>query len=131
IEDACLRSPYIDQIMLVGQDRRSLGALIVPNFEALQQWAQQQNLNLNILEAATTEAETSDLKNKAVLDLFRQELNREVQNRPGYRPDDRIGPFELLIEPFSQTNGMMTQTLKIKRNVVAECYGQLIEKMFS
>jgi long-chain acyl-CoA synthetase len=131
IEDACLRSPYIDQIMLVGQDRRSLGALIVPNLEALKKWVQQQNLNLNIPEAATTEAETSDLKNKAVLDLFRQELNREVQNRPGYRPDDRIGPFELLIEPFSQTNGMMTQTLKIKRNVVAECYGQLIENMYS
>jgi long-chain acyl-CoA synthetase len=133
IEDACLRSVYIDQIMLVGQDRRSLGALIVPNFEALQQWAQQQNLNLNlpISGAIATEAETSALKNKAILDLFRQELNREVQNRPGYRPDDRIGPFELITEPFSQTNGMMTQTLKIKRNVVAECYGQLIEKMFS
>jgi len=45
-----------------------------------------------------------------VQDLFRQELNREVQNRPGYRAD-RIGPFKLILEPFIE-NGMMTQTLK-------------------
>jgi long-chain acyl-CoA synthetase len=50
IEDACLRSPYIDQIMLVGQDQRSLGALIVPNLEALQQWATSQNLHLRLPE---------------------------------------------------------------------------------
>jgi long-chain acyl-CoA synthetase len=50
IEDACLRSPYIDQIMLVGQDQRLLGALIVPNLEALQQWAASQNLCLDLPE---------------------------------------------------------------------------------
>jgi long-chain acyl-CoA synthetase len=48
IEDACLRSPYVDQIMLVGQDQRSIGALIVPNIEALEKWAETQNLNLSI-----------------------------------------------------------------------------------
>jgi long-chain acyl-CoA synthetase len=133
IEDACLRSPYVAQIMLVGQDQRSLGALIVPNLEALQEWAKQQQLNLNIPDPGTSQAdaEASDLNNKAILDLFRSELNREVQNRPGYRPDDRIGILKFIVEPFSQANGMMTQTLKIKRNVVAECYRQLIEGMFS
>jgi long-chain acyl-CoA synthetase len=132
IEDACLRSPYINQIMLVGQDKRSLGALIVPNLETLQQWSQEKQLNLNLPSADTSEVEAknSDLFGKAVRDLYRSELNREVQNRPGYRPDDRIGVFELIVEPFSQTNGMMTQTLKIKRNVVTEHYHQLIEKMF-
>ncbi|HEY9844788.1 MAG TPA: AMP-binding protein, partial [Candidatus Caenarcaniphilales bacterium] len=48
IEDACLRSPYIDQIVLVGQDQRSLGALIVPNLQALQQWAIRQHRFLEI-----------------------------------------------------------------------------------
>lgn len=52
IEDACLRSPYIDQIMLVGQDQRSLGALIVPNLEVLQQWAVAQNLQPRLPEEA-------------------------------------------------------------------------------
>jgi long-chain acyl-CoA synthetase len=64
-------------------------------------------------------------------DLFRQELNREVQNRPGYRADDRIGPFKLILEPFSIENGMMTQTLKIRRHVVMERYRDIIDGMFA
>ncbi|PIG91744.1 long-chain fatty acid--CoA ligase [Gloeocapsopsis sp. IPPAS B-1203] len=120
IEDACLRSPYIDQIMLVGQDQKSLGALIVPNLEALQQWAASQNIDTEL-----------DLNSKTIQNLLRQELNREVKNRPGYRPDDRIGSFELILEPFSLENGMMTQTLKIKRPVVTEHYRDIINKMFA
>ncbi len=137
LEDACLRSPYIDQIMLVGQDQRSVGALIVPNTEALQKWAASQNLRLRLPHSKPSEKQNSadlqevDLDSKIVQDLFRQELNREVQNRPGYRADDRIGPFKLIVEPFSAENGMMTQTLKIRRPVVMERYGDTIEGMFS
>ncbi|MUG94897.1 AMP-binding protein [Scytonema sp. UIC 10036] len=129
IEDACLRSPYIDQIMLVGQDRRSLGALIVPNLEALQKWAETQNSEFRI---QNSEFKTEvDLESKIVQDLFRQELNREVQNRPGYRPNDRIGLFKLILEPFSIENGMMTQTLKVRRHIVMERYRDLINGMFA
>lgn len=132
IEDACLRSPYVDQIMLVGQDQRSLGALIVPNIEALEKWAESQNLQLRPPEEKPSGSSTSvDLESKMIQDLFRQELNREVQNRPGYRPDDRIGPFRLIQEPFSMENGLMTQTLKIRRHVVAERYRDTIDGMFT
>jgi len=135
IEDACLRSPYIDQIMLVGQDQRSLGALIVPNLEALQQWAINQNLHLRLPEEGRGQENLSQLQeinldSKIVQDLFRQELNREARNRPGYRADDRIGPFRLVLEPFSIENGMMTQTLKIRRHVVMERYHDIINGMF-
>ena len=120
IEDASLRSAYIDQIMLVGQDQKFLGALIVPNHEAVQKWIA--SLNPSVQEI--------DWNSKAVQDLFRQELNREVQNRPGYRPDDRIGSFRLILESFSVENGMLTQTLKIKRPVVMEHYRDMINEMF-
>jgi long-chain acyl-CoA synthetase len=118
IEDACVRSPYIDQIMLVGQDQKQLGALIVPNLDALEQWANQQGIPL-------------DIESSAVQNLFRQELTREVKNRPGYRLDDRLGVFRLIREPFSMENGMMTQTLKIKRPVVMERYCDTINGMFN
>jgi long-chain acyl-CoA synthetase len=136
IEDACLRSPYIEQIMLVGQDQRSLGALIVPNLDALQQWAAAENVTLNLPNSDTNEDSESfrtgiDLKSKEVQNLFRQELNREVKNRPGYRPDDRIGQFTLISEPFSIENGMMTQTLKIRRPVVTQRYRDIINGMFA
>jgi long-chain acyl-CoA synthetase len=132
IEDACLRSPYIDQIMLVGQDQRSIGALIVPNIEALEKWAESQNLQQIVPEENSSQMRTSlDLESKIIQDLFRQELNREVQNRPGYRPDDRIGPFRLILEPFSLENGLMTQTLKIRRHVVMERYQDIIDGMYT
>lgn len=133
IEDACLRSAYIDQMMLVGQDQKSLGALIVPNVEALQKWAEAENLDFSINDenVTSTGSQKLNLESKMIQDLFRQELNREVQNRPGYRPDDRIGPFKLVQEPFSVENGMMTQTLKIRRHVVMERYRDIINAMFS
>jgi long-chain acyl-CoA synthetase len=133
IEDACLRSPYIDQIMLVGQDQRSLGALIVPNLEALEKWAIAQSLQLqlpNQENTASLDATQVTLDSKQVQDLYRQELTREVKNRPGYRPDDRIGPFRLITEPFSIEHGTMTQTLKIRRPVVMERYRDMIDGMF-
>ncbi len=116
IENACLRSPYIDQIMLVGQDQKVLGALIVPNMEALEVWAKGQPI---------------DLKSQAVQNLFKQELKREVANRPGYRPDDRIGLFALLEEPFTVENGLLTQKLSLKRHVVSDRYQETIAALYA
>ncbi|MBF2028048.1 MAG: long-chain fatty acid--CoA ligase [Oscillatoriales cyanobacterium C42_A2020_001] len=136
IEDACLRSAYIDQIMLVGQDQKSLGALIVPNLDALEKWAIAQGSTLELPEGMESSTPPSPslpsitLDSKPIQDLLRKELNREVQNRPGYRPDDRIGPFRLILEPFAIENGLLTQTLKIRRNVVMDRYQGMINEMF-
>ncbi|MFM1841373.1 MAG: Long-chain-fatty-acid--CoA ligase, partial [Cyanobacteriota bacterium] len=101
IEDACLRSAYIDQIMLVGQDQKSLGALIVPNLDALQQWGNAQGLTLNLPALGTDLAQLkqSDLYRSEVVSLFRSELQREVKNRPGYRADDQVKDFRFLVNP--------------------------------
>ncbi|MEL6495448.1 MAG: AMP-binding protein [Cyanobacteria bacterium J06623_7] len=132
IEDACVRSIYIDQIMLVGQDQRALGALIVPNLETLAQWVTQQNLDLKLPEfnSNSTAAPESDLDHPAIVRLYRDELSREVKNRPGYRADDRIADFRFITEAFSQENGTMTQTFKIKRPQVRDKYLDLIQSMY-
>jgi len=132
IEDACVRSPYIDQIMLVGQDQKALGALIVPNLEALEQWAAAKGYRLDVPNRPTPEGggEWVTLESKAIQDLYRQELLREVQNRPGYRPDDRIATFRFVLEPFTIENGLLTQTLKIRRHVVSDRYRDMINGMF-
>jgi long-chain acyl-CoA synthetase len=132
IEDACTRSPYIDQMMLVGQDQRSIGALIVPNIDALKLWAAGQNAVLASQDEAATEGQTVlTFDSKSIQDLYRQELVREVQNRAGYRVDDRIGPFQLVLEPFSIDNGLLTQTMKVRRPVVMERYRDMIDGMFA
>ncbi|MDJ0594143.1 MAG: AMP-binding protein [Pleurocapsa sp. MO_226.B13] len=133
IEDACVRSVYIDQIMLVGQDQRSLGALIVPNLETLQQWVTEQKLDLKLPtpESSPEEVAQSDLNHKAIIDLYRHELTREVKNRPGYKTDDRITDFRFIVEPFSQANGLMTQTFKIKRPQIRAKYQNAIDEIFA
>lgn len=132
LEDACLRSAYIDQIMLLGQDEKELGALIVPNIDTLETWIQQQQLPLTLPgPGATLETlAASGLYSPDVQKLFRQELSREVKDRPGYRPDDRIGPFALILEPFTMENGLLTQTLKMKRPQVREKYQDLIRSLY-
>jgi long-chain acyl-CoA synthetase len=135
IEDACLRSPYISQIVVVGQDQRSLGALIVPNLEALDQYAANQGKLLQIPgtgdgEAASRAEAALTLDSPEIQDLFRKEILREVQDRPGYRPDDRIGCFRLISEPFTIENGLLTQKMSIRRPVVMERYRDMIDGMF-
>jgi long-chain acyl-CoA synthetase len=121
IEDACLFSPYIEQIMLVGQDAKSLGALIVPNQEALLNWGKLQKESWLAGNLSDPRLET----------LLKADLIRLVQNRPGYRSDDRIGVFRLISEPFSVENGLLTQSLKLRRHVVMERYQDMINEMFS
>ncbi|MEM7580189.1 MAG: AMP-binding protein [Cyanobacteria bacterium P01_A01_bin.80] len=125
IENACLRSPYINQIMIVGQDKKSLGALIVPNIEAIDAWLLNQNSSI------TNSDINANLNHQVIRDLFRKELNREVRDRPGYRRDDEIIVFELIPEPFTIENGLLTQTLKVRRNVVMESYENVILNLFS
>ncbi len=119
IENFLLRSPYIDQIMLVGQDQKVLGALIVPNIEVLQQWSADQGYSGEV-----------DLESAPVQNLFKSELAQRVKDRPGYRSDDRIGGFKLLPEAFSIENGLLTQTLKVRRNVVTDRYADIINELF-
>jgi long-chain acyl-CoA synthetase len=121
IENACLLSSYIDQIVLVGQDAKYLGALIVPNQEALVNWG-------NTQPQPWKEGELADPR---LTELFRGELTRLVKDRPGYRSDDRIVTFRLVSEPFSVENGLLTQKLSLKRHVVMERYRDIINEMFA
>ncbi|EDX84193.1 AMP-binding enzyme, putative [Synechococcus sp. PCC 7335] len=119
VENACLRSPYVDQIMLVGQDQKSVGALIVPNKEVLEKWAASKGVSME------------DLNSKPIQDLYKQELKREISARPGYRPDERVGPFVLLEEPFTIENGLLTQTMKVKRPKVRDRYQETIDALYA
>ncbi len=124
IEDACIRSAYIDQVVLVGQDQKQLGILIVPNVSALEA--------AGLIPAdSSLENILPELNNSKIRNLYREELNREVQNRAGYSINDRIGVFEFLSEPFTIDNGCLTQTFKIRRNIVFERYQDIIVKMFA
>ncbi|MGI8905430.1 MAG: AMP-dependent synthetase/ligase [Candidatus Sumerlaeaceae bacterium] len=121
IEDAARKSPLIQQIVCVGQDQKTVGALVVPNYAAL---AVAIGLPDN---TSATEVAASPQAVKAVREAIKSAMAAEAT----FKPSDHISKVALLSEPFSEDNGMLTQTLKIKRNVVANHYEKLIADLFS
>lgn len=120
IEAAIKTSPLIEQAVVVGQDQKQLGALLVPNSDCLahsvpkEQW--------QVVDGA--------LRGKAVLELCRRELDRLVCRETGFRPIDRVATFTVLLEPLTTENGLLTHTLKVRRHIVHERFAPVIAAMF-
>jgi long-chain acyl-CoA synthetase len=108
LEEALAASPLIEQVMLVGQDRKQLAALLVPRAEPLQAWAEAQGLALS----AGGSGAGAD---PALLKALAREANRVLAARPGSRPDERLAGVAL-VAPFTIENGLLTQTLKQRRD---------------
>ena len=113
LEQAALASPLVDQIVVVGQDRKTLGALVWPDADAARA----------ALGAAAVTPE-------AVLRAVRAELDARVGPRAGFRPWERLQQVALLPEPLSPEQGTMTATLKTRRVEVGRRYAGLIEGMY-
>ena len=122
LEEALMASPLIEQVMLVGQDERQLGALIVPRAEAILAWA---------AEAGVTVAQ--DLGGQpgepALLKLLMRECNRLLKQRAGSRGDERLTGV-VLVSLFSIENGLLTQTLKQRRDRITSRDQHLIDALY-
>lgn len=112
LEEALVASPLIEQVMLVGQDRKQLGALVVPRAEPLAAFAAAAGLPAPQVLEASWQAEP------ALLRALSRECNRLLAARPGSRPDERLAGVAL-VEPFTLDNGLLTQTLKQRRDRIA------------
>jgi len=120
IESRILESPLIDQMMLIGDAREFVTALIVPDETAARAWATRNNVTSGSWKELATSAE------------LRQALQKDInQLQRDFAKHERIRRFALLDEPFTVENGMMTPTLKIKRKVVEQRYIDLIESLYS
>ncbi len=119
LEDALVASPLLEQVMLVGQDRKQLGALLVPRPEQLVAFA---------AEAGLTWAQGQPAE-PALLRALTRECNRLLAARPGSRPEERLGGVAL-VQPFSLDNGLLTQTLKQRRDRIASRDAAAIEALY-
>ena len=114
LEECLVACSLVEQVMLVGQDCKALGALVVPKAEALAAFAREQGLEP---PAAWPDASPAGAA-APLLKAFTSRLNRRLQERQGSRPDERLAGVAL-VEPFSIENGLLTQTLKQKRDRIA------------
>jgi long-chain acyl-CoA synthetase len=117
IEGRLVESPYIDQCMVVGQDMKMLGALIVPSLDQLRQGG----LGVASLREAAASKEAHA--------LVEQEIKRLVNQSTGFKPFERVAVFRLVPKAF-EAGDEMTRTFKLKRHVIEARYAALIGGMF-
>ena len=123
IESELVQSPFISQIMLVGNERKNLAALIVPNFDALKAWASDSDTGGGI--------DTADLSTMLQAREVQQHIQSEIRSRlTDFADFEQVRRFVLLEKEFSQEADEMTPTLKLKRNVIIERYSDKIEQMY-
>ncbi|CAL4928370.1 unnamed protein product [Urochloa decumbens] len=115
IEEAAGRSNLINQIVVIGQDQRRLGAIIVPNNDEVLAEAKRKS----ILD------EDGELAKDKVMNMLYDELRTWTANC-----SFRVGPIMIVDEPFTIDNGLMTPTMKIRRDKVTEKYQREMEALF-
>lgn len=119
IENLFLASKYIEQFVLIGDRRMFLTALIVPDFEALKEYADANRIQY--------ESPQELVKLKQINELLDKEMGIFQKNLANF---ERVRKFTLLEKPFSVEDGELTPKLSVKRKVVEERYGDLIEDMY-
>jgi long-chain acyl-CoA synthetase len=117
IESRLVESSFIDQCMVVGQDQKALGVLIVPSPE-------------HFRLAGVTSGNLAELgANPEAHRLVEEDIRNLVNHSAGFKSFERITAFRFLPKPF-EVGDEMTNTFKLKRHVIAERYAGLIEEMF-
>jgi long-chain acyl-CoA synthetase len=116
IEMALLASPLIHQVILVGQDRKHLGALVVPNLEVLQQ-----KLGKEPELDPGGPSET----------IVRSEVGRLLHHRKGFRPFERVHSLRLIGQEFQVEDGTLTPTLKMRRDRILARHQEDVEALFA
>ena len=120
IESKLKESIYVEQVMVVGSDRKYVGSLIVPSIPNLQEWARQNDI-------AATDNETL-IRNPKVIDMYKNTV--ESFNK-FFNQVEQIKKFELLPYEWTVDGGELTPTLKLKRKVIMEKYRDAIERIYS
>lgn len=120
VEQQLMLSPFISQAMVTGLNKPFAGALIVPNFEMLEEWCRANRVHWT--------APQFMVLNPKVEKLFRQEIERINEERLG--SIEKVRAFQLLHESWTADNGLLTPTLKLRREVLSKQFAPEIEKMF-
>lgn len=120
LEEQLKLSGFINQVMVYGMNRLHNVAIVVPDVEALTEWAGEQGLSGGLEDW---------LKEDAVQALYRAEIDRYQQDV--FKGFERIKDFRLIPEEFSTDNEMLTPTLKLKRRNVIKAYQELIDGIYA
>jgi long-chain acyl-CoA synthetase len=117
IESKLLESPLIDQCMVVGQDQKHLGLLVVPSITGFAG----AGINTDTIASLESLPEAHE--------MLRLEIRRLVGEANGFKPFERIANFSMIEKPF-EVGDELTMTFKLRRHMITEKYGRQIEAMY-
>ena len=120
IELSITQDPYIEQVAVIGDQRKFVSALVVPNYELLEQYAKSKNL----VYASREEM----LKHELIHKLIQAHIEEHQRELASF---EKIKRFTLLASPFTMESGALTDTLKLRRRVVNELYAKEIDAMYT
>ncbi len=119
IEALLTNDNYIDQAIIIGDDKPYVTALLVPNFEALKEYARSLNINYHSIE---------ELIDTHRIKAFYEEKLENLQH--SLANFERVKRFHLLPHDFNMHLGELTPTLKIRRQIVIDHFSTVIEAMY-
>ncbi|SKC08208.1 long-chain acyl-CoA synthetase [Soonwooa buanensis] len=118
-ENLLTNDAFVQQAVLIAEGRSYVTALIVPNFETLEEKAKQENI--------TYQSHEDLIKNPIVVEFYNQKINELQKDLASY---EKIKKISLLPRDFQMDLGEMTPTLKVRRKVVVEKFADLIDEMY-
>jgi long-chain acyl-CoA synthetase len=119
IENRLKANPLVEQVVIIGDRRKFVAALVVPAFAVLEAWARERGI--------TWEGRGDLLADPRVVRYLEAEVSKEFQGLASYETPKRIA---FLDEDFSVQNGVLTPTLKVKRKVVQERFKETIDGLY-
>ena len=119
IENLLKINPYITMAVAIGDRRRFMSALIVPEFEKLEEYAK--------LNDITYTNRSELVKNEKIVDFMLSEVNKNLKDLAAY---EKVKKIALLERDFEIAKGEITPTLKVKRNIIQEKFADLIESLY-
>ena len=119
IENRIGADHYIEQVIMVADLRKFASALVVPNFEALEQYAKDKGIAYS--------SHDDLVKNPKIHDFYAERIERLVGD---VEKQEKIRKFTLLAEEFTIEDGEITPTLKLKRKVILEKFADTIDAMY-
>ena len=121
LEDKLKESDYINMVIVVGQDKPRLGALIVPDFESLKLYADKEDIKYK---------DTNELiNNPRTISLYQKEQKRLISKEYGFKPYETVMGIALLPKEFTIEDGDLTETLKMKRFEIHNKYKKEIDRI--
>ena len=120
IENLLSNNNFINQAMIVAEGKPFVTALIIPNFEALQEVISKMNIPFTSWQGI--------VDSEKIKEFYREKIDEIQKGLSGF---EKVKKFVLMPAEFEINSGEITPTLKVKRNVVLQKYSKLVDKMYT